>query len=86
MATNYGIVKSSLTDQNGIGLRVLIPSDDSGRALGEPFVATDALGSSVGDLVTWAGRDPSVSALPAALLSTRYPIHAAVTRIVDDFG
>lgn len=68
----------------GLALKVLQPCDADQRAVGEPVVAVDAIGTRPGDWVMWVGKREASLAVSGATLVNNLPIDAAITGIIDD--
>ncbi|MCK6529785.1 EutN/CcmL family microcompartment protein [Myxococcota bacterium] len=63
----------------GIKLLVLQPLDETGREVGEPFVACDPLQAGPGDVVWWVTGREAALALPVVFV----PVDASVVAIAD---
>lgn len=89
---NYGTIQGTVTatqkarELQGIALKVLLPTDESGASSGDPIVAIDCVGARVGDRVMWVGKREASLAIPGAPLANNFPVDAAVTGIIDDIG
>ena len=73
-------------DLRGIALKVLQPSDQKRKPIGDPIVAVDGIGGRPGDLVMWVAKREASMAIPGTPVANNYPVDAAVTGIVDDIG
>ena len=73
---------ATIKDPNfeGVHFKVIQPLDEELRPVGDPIVATDALGVGEGEVVMWEGGREAALALP-----TRFgPTEAAIVAKVDE--
>jgi ethanolamine utilization protein EutN len=63
----------------GVTLYIMQPVDEQDNPLGRPIVATDTVGSDMGDLVFWVGSTEATFSLQRR----RIPSDASIVGLVD---
>lgn len=82
IARVVGTTVATIKDENleGRKLLILLPSDETGKANGKPYVAVDTLDAGVGDLVLTAhgsgGRQTSIT--------KNSPVDAVIMAVIDE--
>ena len=82
IARVVGTTVATIKDENleGRKLLILLPTDETGKANGKPYVAVDTLDAGVGDLVLTAhgsgGRQTSIT--------KNSPVDAVIMAVIDE--
>lgn len=81
LAKVVGNVVATVKHASLVGVKLLIiqPQDASGKVIGEPMIAADAMQAGPGDVVAWIGGREAGFALPKNFT----PVDCAVVAIVD---
>ena len=81
IARVIGMTVATIKDENIIGCKLLVvrQTDETGKAIGKPFVAVDTVNAGVGDLVLTA----SGSSARQTTLTKDRPVDAVIMAIID---
>jgi ethanolamine utilization protein EutN len=81
LARVIGTVWCTVKDEHleGVRFKILVAEDETGRSLGEPFVAADAISSREGDRVFFVRSREAAKAFPGKFA----PLDAAILGLVD---
>lgn len=81
IARVIGMTVATIKDEKIIGCKLLVvrQTDETGKAIGKPFVAVDTVNAGVGDLVLTA----SGSSARQTTLTKDRPVDAVIMAIID---